>query len=791
MYWLISLLSRNFNQNLRYLNLSGNKRLEIRTEPQNRGPGEDQTTKILSDFDHLSNLRVLGLMDVTTTFMRRIPEESEDCRVRTSLSEVGKMAYGIADTLGKDQLTMFDLVHPEFRGQPDQTLFAMFGRASHIGSNSKLSKFLHDSLVTVFSDRLRELGDENAEDAISNALRRTFLKLNKYAWDQVGRQAFLERRKMSQASAGTAGGSPRDLEKVRGGASGIVAFVKDKTLWVANAGNALAVLSRQGNARPMSKKHDPFDREETARIRAAEGYVSPKGHVNDEIDLSRSFGFYHLAPVVNPRPAIFQHTLDPADEFLIIANRGLWDYVPFQTAVDIARTERHDPMIAAQKLRDFALSYGADGSVMIMVISFAGLFKTSEPARKLTVDSLLDADAFAGKTRRRKDEIVDRNISRLDNEVEAPQGHVALVFTDIRNSTHLWEVNPGMPTAIRTHNVRLRRELRLTGGYEVKTEGDAFMCSFPTVLAALWFAVKVQLELLHENWPLEILECDDGKEIFDQQGRLVARGLSVRMGIHVGQPVCERDPITRRMDYFGPMVNRSARVQSNAAGGQIAISRDVMREINAKIFEDGSETEHSYLQPHNAIAAIKEYGLHIVYKGLVQLKGIELPEEVHLVFPKALAGRKDLGGDTAEPSASASRIQFSVDQIQQLALLCVRLETLASKRVFRPIEPRKGSTARTPTAPTAAPAPEEDDTIIVRGDPTVLLPAIAETSSDREWVLLLDSLSLRIENALAKLTLNRLGDVNGGRSLLSALQNRGGCDGDTLSRILALLGAED
>ncbi len=45
---------------------------------------------------------------------------------------------------------------------------------------------------------------------------------------------------------------------------------------------------------------------------------------------------------------------------------------------------------------------------------------------------------------------------------------VTLVFTDIRNSTHLWEANPGMPTAMRLHNTLLRRQLRLCGGYEVK-----------------------------------------------------------------------------------------------------------------------------------------------------------------------------------------------------------------------------------------------------------------------------------------------------------------------------------
>ncbi|KAF8123466.1 hypothetical protein EV363DRAFT_1149071, partial [Boletus edulis] len=61
--------------------------------------------------------RLFGLMDFTTTFLPNIPEDTEDRRVRTSLSEVNKMSYGIADNLGSTgYLTMFDLVQPEFRG---------------------------------------------------------------------------------------------------------------------------------------------------------------------------------------------------------------------------------------------------------------------------------------------------------------------------------------------------------------------------------------------------------------------------------------------------------------------------------------------------------------------------------------------------------------------------------------------------------------------------------------------------------------------------------------------------
>jgi adenylate cyclase len=186
---------------------------------------------------------------------------------------------------------------------------------------------------------------------------------------------------MSQTSAAGMNAVISDPSIVRSGASGIVVYILGKKMYVANVGNALAVVSKGGSARLVSRKHDPYDQAETARIRAAEGWISPSGLVGDEIDISRSFGFYHLMPIVNARPDIFSHNLTELDEFVIIANRGLWDYVSYQTAVDIAR--QTEPMTAAQKLRDLAISCGDKGSTMIMVISVAELFQgQSTPSKR-------------------------------------------------------------------------------------------------------------------------------------------------------------------------------------------------------------------------------------------------------------------------------------------------------------------------------------------------------------------------------------------------------------------------
>lgn len=103
---------------------------------------------------------------------------------------------------------------------------------------------------------------------------------------------------------------------------------------------------------------------------------------------------------------------------------------------------------------------------------------------------------------------------RVASETAAPQGTVALVFTDIRNSTALWETNPGMQNAMRIHHELMRRLIRAFDGYEVKTEGDAFMVSFFSVTSAVLWCFTVQLELLRADWPVELIMSEEGKELY-------------------------------------------------------------------------------------------------------------------------------------------------------------------------------------------------------------------------------------------------------------------------------------
>jgi class 3 adenylate cyclase len=129
-----------------------------------------------------------------------------------------------------------------------------------------------------------------------------------------------------------------------------------------------------------------------------------------------------------------------------------------------------------------------------------------------------------------------------------PTGTLTFLFTDIEGSTRLWENDaPAMQAALARHDELLRWAMEEHGGYVFKTVGDAFCAAFPTGPDALECALDTQRRLLSSKWEQ-------------------TAPLKVRIAIHTGAAE-ERDG-----DYFGPPLNRVARLLSATHGGQVLLS---------------------------------------------------------------------------------------------------------------------------------------------------------------------------------------------------------------------------
>ena len=131
---------------------------------------------------------------------------------------------------------------------------------------------------------------------------------------------------------------------------------------------------------------------------------------------------------------------------------------------------------------------------------------------------------------------------------EVPTGTVTFLFTDLETSTRLWEEHPeAMRGALARHDVILRNAVEQQSGRVVKTTGDGVHAAFGTAHDAVAAAVKAQAAISEEVWPLP-------------------DPLRVRVGLHTGEAEF------RDGDYFGPALNRAARLMSVAHGGQIVVS---------------------------------------------------------------------------------------------------------------------------------------------------------------------------------------------------------------------------
>src|SRR5215470_1699931 len=130
----------------------------------------------------------------------------------------------------------------------------------------------------------------------------------------------------------------------------------------------------------------------------------------------------------------------------------------------------------------------------------------------------------------------------------APTGTVTFLFTDIEGSTTRWEHSPdAMRTALARHDGLLRSIMTNHGGYVFKMVGDAVYAAFAVPADAVAAAVAAQHAVSAEQW--------------GEVGPL-----RVRMALHTGAAQSRDD------DYFGPTLNRVARVLSTGYGGQILLS---------------------------------------------------------------------------------------------------------------------------------------------------------------------------------------------------------------------------
>jgi predicted ATPase/class 3 adenylate cyclase len=210
-----------------------------------------------------------------------------------------------------------------------------------------------------------------------------------------------------------------------------------------------------------------------------------------------------------------------------------------------------------------------------------------------------------------------------------PTGTVTFAFTDIEGSTERWERDrAAMQAAVRRHDELMRASISAHGGVVFKTIGDAFCAAFARPEDAVAAMLDAQGAIADEDFS-------------------AVDGLRVRAAIHTGT-ADERDG-----DYFGPAVNRVARLLAIGHGGQVLVSGVTADLVQGEL---------------PARASLRDLGEH-------RLRDLARPEYVYqLVAPKLIADFPALRSLDTLPNNLPLQLKSFVGREREIAAISALVE---------------------------------------------------------------------------------------------------------------------
>jgi len=259
--------------------------------------------------------------------------EQEGARRYSSINSVG-VSY---DRNARFRRSMEDehVIVDNFGGNPDQGYFAIYDGHGGRGAVDFTAKTLHKNLLEEFQ--------KNPSISPLDALKQSYLSTDK----QMG-----------------------ETQIQFSGTTCISVLIRkqgdQRWLYTANAGDARAVLARDGQAFRLSYDHKGSDEGETKRIVDAGGFVV-LNRVNGILAVTRSLGDHAMKEYVIGEPHLTEVLLQPTDTHVILACDGLWDVATDQEAVDLILNES-DTQKMSEKLLLHALKNGSTDNISVMTI---------------------------------------------------------------------------------------------------------------------------------------------------------------------------------------------------------------------------------------------------------------------------------------------------------------------------------------------------------------------------------------------------------------------------------------
>ncbi|KAK9805480.1 hypothetical protein WJX72_000629 [[Myrmecia] bisecta] len=324
----------------------------------------------------------------------------------------------------------------------------------------------------------------------------------------------------------------------------------------------------------------------------------PRGRGNDDGSRKRRVSLSTQMPdprLIAAEPAARSNSWSPAPRTKSVESArskssfGLGDRVVSRVLSALLRHTSHTSQGSAGNHAEQPSSEGNREGITVVDMGLHQLARSTEPQQlhQILVPGILDRARHLPPLMSVKqlspgyfDAPLARESPLSASSTYQPTKPVTMVFTLMDKLAQMKLENPGAAAiALALYRDCLRKTLA-GRGVECQELDGSFMLVFHNVTDAIQFCILAQEALLAVAWGSAVLSLSACRPaISETTHQVVFQGPRARMGIYEGIPTkVTPHSTTGRADYFGPLVNRCARIcNASAQGGQILTNWEAVR----------------------------------------------------------------------------------------------------------------------------------------------------------------------------------------------------------------------